>query len=169
MTGLVTGLLPEGAEILAPAALILVGIIGIIVPVLPGLFITLLGVLLWSWETGTTLSWTIFAVCAVWFVAGLTGQYLIPGKRLKSDGVTTKALLLAALTGIVGMFVIPIVGFFVGFVLGLYVQAWLPRRDSTAAWSRTKVALTAILTSIGIELIAAILIALTWVVGLVLS
>jgi uncharacterized protein YqgC (DUF456 family) len=126
-------------------------------------------VLLWSWETGTTLSWTIFAVCAVWFVAGLTGQYLIPGKRLKSDGVTTKALLLAALTGIVGMFVIPIVGFFVGFVLGLYVQAWLPRRDSTAAWSRTKVALTAILTSIGIELIAAILIALTWVVGLVLS
>jgi hypothetical protein len=67
------------------------------------------------------------------------------------------------------MFVIPIVGFFVGFVLGLYVQAWLPRRDSTAAWSRTKVALTAILTSIGIELIAAILIALTWVVGLVLS
>lgn len=164
-----TGLVPEGANIVAPAAIIVVGILGIIVPVLPGLFITLLGVLLWSWETGTTASWTIFGLCTLWFVLGIAGQYLIPGKRLKADGVSTASLLLAALCGIVGMFVIPIVGFFVGFVLGLYVQAYLPRRDAAAAWQRTKVALRAILTSIGIELIAAILIAFTWVIGVVLT
>ena len=164
-----TGLLPEGAPIWAPALIMLIGIVGIVVPVLPGLLITLLGVLLWAFETGTTAAWIVFAICAVLFVSGVAGQYLIPGKRLKAEGVSTGALVLAALCGIAGMFVIPIVGFFVAFVVGLFLQAYLPRRDTAAAWRRTKAALRAILTSIGIELIAAILIVITWVIGLIFT
>ncbi|HQH08915.1 MAG TPA: DUF456 family protein, partial [Phycicoccus sp.] len=84
-----TGLLPEGAHIWAPALIMLIGIVGIVVPVLPGLLITLLGVLLWAFETGTTAAWIVFAICAVLFVSGVAGQYLIPGKRLKAEGVST--------------------------------------------------------------------------------
>ena len=50
-----------------------------------------------------------------------------------------------------------------------FLLAYLPRRDRTLAWRRTKVALRAIATSIGIELVAAVLIALTWVVGVALT
>ena len=67
------------------------------------------------------------------------------------------------------MFLIPVVGFFVGFVLGLFVLAYLPQRDGAVARRRTKAALKAIMTSIGIELIAAVLIAVTWVVGVVIT
>ena len=164
-----SGILPEQAHLWAPALLMLIGIVGIVVPVLPGLLVTLLGVLLWSYETGTTGGWIVFAICCVLFLAGVAGQYLIPGKRLKAEGVSTGGLVLAALCGVVGMFVIPLVGFFVGFVLGLFLLAYLPRRDSAAAWRRTRTALRAILTSIGIELIAAVLIVLTWVIGVIVT
>lgn len=163
------GLLPESTHIWAPGLIILIGIVGIVVPVLPGLLVTLLGVLLWAWETGGTTAWVIFGIAALWFVAGVAGQYLIPGKKLKAEGVSTPGLLFAALCGIIGMFVIPLVGFFIGFILGLFLLAYLPRRDAALAWRRTKAALKAIATSIGIELIAAILIALTWVIGVLLT
>jgi uncharacterized protein YqgC (DUF456 family) len=165
----VDGFLPAGTQVWVPALIILVGTIGIVIPVLPGLFVTLLGTLLWAYETGGGTAWTIFGICVLWFVAGVAGQYLIPGRRLKAEGVSTLGLVFAAVCGIVGMFVIPVVGFFVGFVLGLFLLAYLPRRDRTLAWRRTKVALRAIATSIGIELVAAVLIALTWVVGVALT
>ncbi len=162
-----TGLVPEGAQIWVPALIIIIGIVGIVVPVIPGLFVVLCGVLLWAWETGTTTSWIVFGVVTLLFAAGLAGQYLLPGKRLKAEGVSTSGLVFAAICGLVGMFVVPIVGFFLGFVLGLFLLAYLPRREGALAWRRTKAALRAILTSIGIELIAAVLMALTWVIGVI--
>ena len=105
--------------------IILIGMLGIVVPVLPGLLLTLLGVLIWAIDMPGTTPWVIFGLCCVWFAAGLAGQYLIPGKRLKADGVRTGSLVIAALCGIAGMFLIPVVGFFVGFVLGLFVLAYL--------------------------------------------
>lgn len=161
--------LPAGAHIWVPALIILAGMIGVVIPVLPGLFLTLLGVALWAWEVDSTPGWVVLGVCALWFVLGLAGQYLVPGRRLRSEGVRTGSLLLAVVGGLVGMVVIPVVGFFVGFVLVLYLLAWLPRRDTEAAWRRTKSALRAVATSIGIELVAAVCIAVTWVAGVVLT
>lgn len=164
-----SGFLPEGTTTWVPGLIILIGMLGIVVPVLPGLLLTLLGVLIWAIDMPGTTPWVVFGLCCVWFAAGLAGQYLIPGKRLKADGVGTGSLVIAALCGIAGMFLIPVVGFFVGFVLGLFVLAYLPQRDGAVAWRRTKAALKAIMTSIGIELIAAVLIAVTWVVGVVIT
>lgn len=164
-----TDFLPAGSHIWVPGLIILVGTIGIVIPILPGLFVTLLGALLWAFETGGTTAWVVFGVCTLWFMGGVAGQYLIPGRRLKAEGVSTLGLVFAVVCGIVGMFVIPVVGFFVGFVLGLFLLAYLPQRDRTLAWRRTKSALRAIVASIGIELIAAVLIALTWGIGVVLT
>ena len=40
-------------EIWVPAVLILIGLVGIVVPVLPGLILVLGAVLLWSWQVST--------------------------------------------------------------------------------------------------------------------
>jgi hypothetical protein len=42
-------------------------------------------------------------------------------------------------------------------------------RDRSSAWRSTKSALKAVFTSMGIELLAALAIATTWVVGVLLS
>ena len=72
---------------------------------------------------------------------------------------------IAVLLGIVGMFVIPVVGFVVGFVGGIFLVEQGRSRDRAQAWARTKNAVVAVVTSMGIELCAGVLIAATWVVG----
>ena len=48
-------------------------------------------------------------------------KYAVPGRRLKEVGIPTSTLLLGAVLGVVGFFVIPVVGLPIGFVLGIYL------------------------------------------------
>ena len=63
---------------------------------------------------------------------------------------------------------IPVVGLFIGFVLGVYLAERL-RVGGAAAWPSTKEALRAVGVSVLIELAAGVLAALTWVVGVVVT
>jgi uncharacterized protein len=157
------------ATIWIPALLIAIGMAGIVVPVLPGLVLVLAGVLVWAWSTGTHLAWAVFAGCAAFYVAGVALQYAVPSRRLRDAGVRQSTLVLAVLLGLVGFVVIPVVGGAVGFVLGIYLVESGRSRDGRAAWVATKSALTAVLLSMGIELLAALAITTTWVGGVLLS
>lgn len=150
------------------AVLIGVGIAGIIVPVLPGTLLVLGAILVWALEIGTGTAWTVFAVAAALLVAGTVVKYLVPGRRLKASGVPTSTLLAGALLAFVGFFVIPLVGVFVGFVLGVYV-AERRRVGAALAGPSTAGALRAVGVSILIELVAAFLAAVAWVVGVVVT
>ena len=150
------------------AVVLLVGVIGIVVPVLPGSVLVLGGVLLWATEVGTSRAWVVFAVAATFLVLGTVVKYLVPGRRLKTAGVPRNTLLVGGLLGCVGFFLIPVVGLFVGFVLGVYV-AERSRLGAEAAWPATKHALKAVGLSILIELAAALLAVATWVVGVAVT
>lgn len=150
------------------AVLIAVGIAGIIVPVLPGTLLVLGAILVWALGVGTSTGWLVFAVCAALLVGGSVVKYLVPGRRLKASGVPHRTLLVGALLAFVGFFVIPLVGMFVGFVLGVYV-AERARVGAVGAWPSTVGALRAVGVSILIELVAAFLAALTWGVGVVVT
>jgi hypothetical protein len=67
--------------------------------------------------------------------------------------------------GVVGFFVIPVVGAFMGFPLGIYLAERVRLGPHAAAWQSTKHALKAIAFSIGIELLTGLAIATTWVIG----
>ena len=72
---------------------ILVGIVGTIVPILPGAFLVAGAVVVWAWLTGGTTAWGV-AIGAVAIIAlGQVLKYLIPGKRLKSSGVPNWVLI----------------------------------------------------------------------------
>jgi hypothetical protein len=157
---------PVSATELLVAVLIAVGIAGIIVPVLPGTLLVLAAILVWALEVGTSTGWLVFAVCAALLVGGSVVKYLVPGRRLKASGVPHRTLLVGAVLAFVGFFVIPLVGMFVGFVLGVYV-AERARVGAAGAWPSTVGALRAVGVSILIELVAAFLAALAWVVGVV--
>jgi uncharacterized protein len=68
--------------------------------------------------------------------------------------------------GLVGFFVIPVVGLFVGFVLGVWLAEWARLRDPRRAWPSTKQALKAAGLSMLIELAAGLAIAAVWLAGL---
>ena len=70
---------------------------------------------------------------------------------------------------VVGFFVIPVVGAFVGFVLGVYLAECVRLRSHRHAWPTTTQALRAIGLSFGIELGTGLLVAGTWVTGVLLT
>lgn len=145
--------------------LILVGLIGIAVPVLPGLLVVWAAVLIWAAEAQTTAGWVVLAIATTLALSGFLLQYLVPGRRLRTAGVTTSTMAAGAALAVVGFFVIPVVGAFLGFVLGIYLAERMKLGTHAAAWPSTKHALKAVGLSMGIELAAGLAIAGTWVIG----
>jgi uncharacterized protein YqgC (DUF456 family) len=150
------------------ALVIAVGVVGVIVPILPGSILVVAAILLWAAETGTTTAWVVFAVATALVVVGAVAKYVVPGRRLQDAGIPTSTMLLGGLLGVIGFFVIPVVGLVVGFVVGVYL-AELRRVGSRAARPATRHALTAAGLSLLIELTASMLAAGTWVAGVVLT
>lgn len=149
-------------------AMITLGILGLIIPVLPGLLLCLAGVLLWASDVDTGTSWTVFACCLVVAAVGWVVQFLVPNRRLKAAGVPGLAKLAGITGAIVGFFVIPYVGMFIGFPVGVFLAEQVRLRDAQRAWAATKAAVRAVLASIGIELAAAVLVSWIWVAGVLL-
>jgi len=143
---------------------IAVGVTGIVVPVLPGLILVWLAALVWGIVVGGPAGVTVAVIASALTAGGWVLQYVLPGRHLKRAGVPGRTTLCGAVGAVLGFFVIPVVGLPVGFVAGVYVAECL-RLGVAAAWPSTRAAVRAALMSSGIELGIAVLIAVTWAVG----
>lgn len=148
---------------------ILVGLVGVVVPVLPGVVLVLGAIVAWALERQDGVGWAVLAGAVVVFAVGQVAKYLVPGRRLKQAGVPARATWAGVLLGVVGFFVIPVVGLPLGFVLGIYLAERVRLHTHAAAWPSTLQALRAAGWSILIELAAALLMAATWAVGVALG
>ncbi|QFG68261.1 DUF456 domain-containing protein [Ornithinimicrobium pratense] len=147
--------------------LMLVGLVGIVFPVLPGLLLVVVGVLVWALDARSTIGWVLLLVTVAIYVAGVVLQWAVPGKRLKQAGVRTSTLLVGLACAVAGMFVIPVVGLFVGFPVGILLTSLARTRDVREAWRATGHALRAVGTNILIELGTAFTIIAVFVVTVV--
>ena len=157
----------SGVEVLV-GVVIAVGIVGVVVPMLPGSLLIVAAVLVWALEIGSATAWSVLAVVVSLVLAGAVVKYVVPGRRLARAGVPSSTLLAGTALGVVGFFVVPVVGLFLGFLLGVYLTE-LGRVGRAAAWPATRQALSAAGLSVLIELTAAILAAAAWVAGVVLT
>jgi uncharacterized protein YqgC (DUF456 family) len=153
-------------EVLCALA-ILLGLIGIVVPVLPGTLLIGAALVVWAYYTGTGLAWGIawsgLAVLALGFVI----KFAVPHRQLREAGVPRRTIVVGGILGIVGFFVIPVIGLFIGFVGGVWL-AESGRLGRSQAWPSTKTALKATGLSILIELASGLL-AMAWFIGGVLA
>jgi uncharacterized protein YqgC (DUF456 family) len=147
--------------------LVVVGLFGIVVPVLPGTLLVALGIGLWAYDIGSAGAWVTFAVALLLLVVGAVVKYAVPGRRLKAT-VPTRTLVVGGLGAVVGFFVIPVVGALVGFPIGIYLAERI-RVGAAGAWPSTKAALRAVGVSILIELAAAVAATVVWVTGVALT
>ncbi|MEU8901543.1 DUF456 domain-containing protein [Nocardia sp. NPDC048505] len=144
---------------------ILVGLLGVIVPILPGVILIFAAILVWAILTGGVTAWIVFAIAAVFLVLSGVIKYTWPGRKMKEAGVANRALLLGAILGIAGFFIIPVVGLFVGFVLGVYLSEYQRLGKGEPAWTATKHALKGVGLSMLIELFGALLATGVWLIG----
>ncbi|UFS94246.1 DUF456 domain-containing protein [Nocardia huaxiensis] len=148
-------------EVLVGLAIV-IGLVGVIVPVLPGVLLILVAIGVWAFVTGGTTAWTVFAVCATFLVISGVVKYTWPGRKMQEAGVPTRSIVLGAVLGIIGFFVIPVIGLLLGFVLGVYVSELQRLGNHQAAWPSTVEALKGVGLSILIELFGALLASGVW-------
>lgn len=149
---------------------IAVGIIGTIIPVLPGVLLCWLSVLAWAIFAGEGAGrWIVLGIATLIALIGLLVQYGWAGRRLKQAGVPNRTLMIGGLFGLVGFFVLPVFGLVIGFVAGVWVAEQSRLREAGPAWESTKHALKAAGIYVLIELASALSIAAVWVAGLFLA
>ncbi len=156
-------------ETVIAAVLVVVGIAGVLLPVVPGLSLIVVGIAVWAFPRNDTLGWTVLGIAVALVVVGSILKYVLPGQRMRDSGVPGRTLAVGGVLGIVGFFVVPVLGLFLGFVLGVYVAEQARLRDSSLAWPSTRQALLAVGISIIIELAAGLLATAVWIGALVLG
>ncbi|GAA4417482.1 DUF456 domain-containing protein [Georgenia halophila] len=156
------------AELLV-ALVIAVGLVGAVVQVYPGSLIVLAAVGTWGVATGGVVGWVVVAVALVAVTVAGIGKYLYAGKYLKAAGVPNRTLLFGGVLGVVGFFVVPVIGLPLGFILGVYLAELYRLRVQREARQATVQALRATGWTILIELSGAMLATGAWVIGLLLT
>ncbi len=148
--------------------LLVIGALGTIFPILPGSILVIIGLLIWAIVIGGPVGWTVFGIGLLLSGSGMAASALLTGKRLKQREIPNRSILTGAVVGVVGAFVIPVVGLFLGFVLGLYASEWYRLRDPKQAWDASVVAMKSVGLGMLIEFACAGTAIAVWIVGLVL-
>ena len=142
-----------------------VGLLGVVVPLLPGTALVLAAGLAWALlvQDSGGGRWVVVGVMAALFVLGTIAKYALPGKRL--SGELPRTTLLAGAGGaLAGLVLLPPLGLLLGGLAGVYLAE--RRRIGAAAGRSTVTLLKAIGLGILAELTAGVLMVGTWLVGL---
>jgi len=151
------------------ALAIAVGLVGIVVPLLPGMLLVYSAILVWAVVEHTTASWVTLAIVTVVVAAATTVKYLWPVRRMRRAEVPTSALLVGGLLGVAGFFVIPVFGLVIGFVLVVYLAELTRKRDYRRAWTSTVHTVKGVALSMGVELAGALVAAVVWLFGVLVT
>lgn len=156
-----------GGEALVGLAM-LVGLVGTVLPFLPGLPIIWGAGLVWALQSEGSGRWVVLAVLTVLLVAGTVAHYALPARSL-GGRAPRSTLLLGVLGAVVGMFVVPVVGFPLGGVVGVFVAESRRTRSGREAWESTRRVLVAFGLGMLVEVGAGVLMMLTWLGAVVLT
>jgi uncharacterized protein YqgC (DUF456 family) len=151
------------------ALAIAVGLVGILVPLLPGTLLVFGAIVVWAVVEHNVTSWVTLGVVTALLGTSTLIKYMWPMKRMQAADVRTMSLFAGAVLGIIGFFVIPVLGLVIGFVLGVYLAELASRRDQRGAWTSTVHALKGVALSVGVELCGALLATVAWVFGVYLT
>lgn len=149
---------------------ILVGVAGTIVPVLPGSILIGLSLLAWAiWGGAGTVGWVVFGVGLTLVLVGMAASAVLTGRKLKQHNVPNRSVLIGLALGVAGMFIIPVVGLFLGFAAGLLLSEFRRNRNFktavTSSWAALKATGLGMLVEFGLASLAAS----TWVIGVWVS
>lgn len=147
---------------------IVVGAVGVIVPVLPGSLLIAASLLVWAIVVGGPLGWVIFGIGVLFVALGMASSAVLTGKVMKERSIPGRSVVIGLLLGVVGFFVVPVVGLLLGFAVGLFLSEFARQKEFKPAVSSSVAALKA--TGLGIlaEFGFASLAAGTWVAGVLI-
>lgn len=123
---------------------ILLGLAGIVVPVLPG------SLLVWVATAGTLLlhradavAWILTLLLGLLALTGQVATVVLPARTGLAGGAARSSFAVGAAGAVVGFVVLPVLGIVIGFLVGLLIGerlrhgAWAPARAATGRVMRS--------------------------------
>lgn len=163
--------IPLDIQSLLAYLLIVAGLAGAVIPVLPGPLLIWLGAFVWAWGDGfQQLGWPTLIVLAVLAVASWGSDLALSTIFTRRAGASWRAIGGGVLGGILGSVLLSglpilgtIAGAILGAVLGMYaVEYWL-KRDSQAAMAAVRAYMGSVLVATIVELFISLFMILIFV------
>jgi hypothetical protein len=115
----------------------LAGLVGIVVPLVPGLTLIWGAALIWALDERSATAWIVLGIMTPLAVGGILVGSLLPASRASRAGAPPWVLAAGGIGMVVGFFVIPVLGAFVGGPAGIFLAELLRVRDPALAWRTT--------------------------------
>ncbi len=121
------------------ALFMLIGLVGLVVPIFPGLVVIWLAALIYGLLTGfSTIAWVMFAIMTVLMIIGNVADNLMMGKKAHDNGAAWSSIALGFVAGfIVSIFLTPLVGL-AAAPLALFGAEYYRLKDRNKAFEVTK-------------------------------
>lgn len=141
------------------------GLIGTILPILPGLPLIWAGAFLWAWADGfQQVGWPTLIVLAILAIGGWGVSLLVTPAMSRRAGVSWRAIGGAILGGLLGgifLSVLPVIGTFFGALLGAVLGMWFVeyqiRGDEQAATAAVRAYLSGVAVTAALNLLLALI------------
>lgn len=149
-------------------AVMLLGLVGVAVPGVPGTLLCWAAVLWWATSEHTSLTWGVLVGATGLLAVAQVVVWRLPTRRIRDSGVTWRTMVDATAVAIVGFVLIPVLGAVLGFVGSIYVTERVRLGGGhRTAWTATRRAMRTVGCSVLVELLACLLVAGTWLIATV--
>jgi len=144
------------------AVAMVLGLMGVVLPVLPGLLLIWAAALFYGFMVGFgTLGWMVIGLLSVLVVAGGIKSVMIPRRAAAASGASAWAQLGAVVGAVIGFFVIPVLGLILGALAGLLVVEYLLKGD----WNEALVAVRGTARGFGISVVIDLILGMIMIVA----
>jgi uncharacterized protein YqgC (DUF456 family) len=158
----------SGLELVV-ALVMVVGLVGIVVPILPGLVLIAGAAVVWALSVPDGARWVIAGSVAAIAVAATLAAAVLPARRASAAGAPRSSLVAGAAGMVVGFVMIPVVGALLGFPAGIYAAEVVRLRDGRAARDTTVAALRGVGVGIAIQLVAGVTMIGIWAIAVAVT
>lgn len=150
-------------QLVAVGLVMLLGLLGVLVPGIPGPLVVWAGVLWWSLTERGTVAWAVLMGATALLLLNQALKRLLPARNPRAAGAPYRTLFLSGVAGIVGFFVVPVLGAVLGAVGGLYLLERVRLGGHGEALASTRTVMRAVGLSVLVELLACLLVVGAWV------
>lgn len=149
-------------QLLLVGLVMVLGLVGVLVPGVPGRWLVWAGMLWWSLHVQTGLAWTLLVASTVVLLVDQVVVWQLPPRRIREVGVMPKLAVWAGTGALLGFVVLPVVGAIPGFIGGIYLSERRRLGGHGPAAASTRAVMRAVGTSVLVELFASLLVVGAW-------
>src|SRR3990172_851050 len=122
-----------------PLVFMLVGLVGLIIPVFPGIVVIWLAALVYGLVTGfETLGTVLFVLITLLMLVGAVIDNILMAALARQGGASWVSIILGMVAGLVGTILVPPIGGFIASPLVILLLEYWRRRDWDKSWQGTR-------------------------------